>query len=182
MKRIAMWTAAVIVLATGVVALTQDGGARRIREVMTGVKEVPVVSSTGHGVFTATINNEGTEIAYKLVFEGLETPITQSHIHLGPPNNTGNIDIFLCTNLANGPAGTQLCPGPDATEGTIEGVITAANVLPLPAQGIAAGELDEVIALMRAGVTYVNIHTVRSPAGEIRSQISSDDDDSGHVH
>lgn len=179
MKKFVMVTAVLAIAATAA-AWANDRGVRRIREVMTGVKEVPVVSSTGRGVFSATINKEGTEIEYKLVFEGLETPITQSHIHLGPPNNTGSVNIFLCSNLGNGPAGTQLCPGPNATEGTIEGVITAANVLPLPAQGIEAGELDEVIALIRAGVTYVNIHTVRSPAGEIRSQLSTDDDHKGH--
>jgi CHRD domain len=180
MKRIVMVTTGVLVLAAAALAVARDSGARSFREVMTGVKEVPVVSSTGRGVFTAAINEDETEIEYKLVFEGLETPITQSHIHIGPPNNTGNIDIFLCTNMMNGPAGTQLCPGPNATEGTIEGVITAANVLPLLSQGIAAGELREAFALMRAGVTYVNIHTVRSPAGEIRSQIHSHEDDSGH--
>jgi hypothetical protein len=147
---------------------------------MTGVKEVPVVSSAGRGVFTATINDDETEIAYRLEFAGLNSPITQSHIHIGPPNNSGAIDLFLCTNLGNAPAGQtiQACPT-NATEGVIEGVLTAANVIPLPAQGIAANELDEVIALMRAGVTYVNIHTVASAPGEIRSQIHSHLDNSG---
>ncbi len=171
MKKTVMVTTGVLVLVAAAMVVAQEGP-RHFREVMNGVEEVPVVSSSGHGVFTASINKEGTEIAYKLEFEGLNSNITQSHIHIGPPNNSGAIDLFLCTNLGNAPAGQtiQACPL-NATEGSIEGVLTAANVIPLPAQGIAANELDEVIALMRAGVTYVNIHTVTSPAGEIRSQI-----------
>jgi hypothetical protein len=34
-----------------------------------------------------------------------------------------------------------------------------------------AGEFDEVIAAMRAGVTYANVHTAQFPGGEVRGQI-----------
>jgi hypothetical protein len=49
-------------------------------------------------------------------------------------------------------------------------------------QGIAAGELSELIAAIRAGRTYVNVHTNKHPGGEIRGQVRSDrrdDDDEG---
>jgi len=181
MKKIVMVTTAVLVFVAAAMVVAHENGTRRFREIMSGVKEVPVVSSSGTGVFTASINEDETAITYKLEFEGLNSNITQSHIHIGPPNNSGAIDLFLCTNLGNAPAGQaiQACPT-NATEGVIEGVLTAANVIALPAQGIAANELNEVIALMRAGVTYVNIHTVASPAGEIRSQLHSHLDNSGH--
>lgn len=35
----------------------------------------------------------------------------------------------------------------------------------------AAGEFDEVIAIMRAGVSYANVHTAQFPGGEVRGQI-----------
>ena len=54
--------------------------------------------------------------------------------------------------------------------GEVEGVITAANVVGPLGQGVAAGDFA-----LRAGQTYVNVHTTRSPGGEIRSQID-------HVH
>jgi hypothetical protein len=57
--------------------------------------------------------------------------------------------VFLCTNLGNGPAGTQPCP---TQGGTITGTITAANVGGgAAAQGIAVGEFDEFLAALRSG-------------------------------
>ena len=50
-------------------------------------------------------------------------------------------------------------------------MITSANILALPAQGIAAGEFAEVVKAIRAGVTYANVHTAAFPGGEIRGQI-----------
>ena len=47
-------------------------------------------------------------------------------------------------------------------------------------QGIAAGEFAELVRAMRAGATYVNIHTTAFPGGEIRGQVS--DDDRGRDH
>ena len=44
-------------------------------------------------------------------------------------------------------------------------------------QGVVAGDLDRLIYAIRTGNTYVNVHTVRSPSGEIRSQIDHDHDD-----
>lgn len=89
--------------------------------------------------------------------------------------------MFLCTNLLNGPLGTQACPPSPAT---ITGTITAADVSPLipatagaRAQGLNTGEMAELIRAVRAGKTYVNVHTVDRAGGEIRSQIEGN---SGH--
>jgi hypothetical protein len=85
----------------------------------------------------------------------------------------GAIVVFLCSNLGNGPAGTQACP---AGGGTITGTITAANVSnPTEVQGIAPGEFDELLKAIRGGVTYVNVHTTKFPGGEIRGQLKADD-------
>ena len=74
----------------------------------------------------------------------------------------------------NGPAGTQGCP---AAGGTITGTITPVDVgAGAAAQGIAAGEFVELVRAIRAGVTYVNVHTEIRTGGEIRGQL----DQHGH--
>lgn len=181
MKRIVIALCALALVATSVVAF--DDGFRRIREFLTGFEEVPVVSTVADGEFKARISNDGSRIEYELSYSDLESNVQQAHIHLGQKDVNGGISVFLCTNLGNGPAGIQLCPPSPAT---ITGTITAADVSPnIPAtlaarnQGLNTGEIDELIRAIRAGKTYVNVHTVDRPGGEIRSQI---DGNSGHDH
>ena len=174
---------AIVALVSSSVVLAQ-GGFKRISELLTGYEETPAaISTTGHGEFNARISNDGTRIDWELTYSDLEGAVQQSHIHFGAKGTTGGISVFLCTNLGNGPAGTQPCPAPPAT---ISGTITAADVSPnIPAtaaaraQGLNTGEIDELIKAIRAGSTYVNVHSTLWPSGEIRSQI---DGNSGHDH
>jgi hypothetical protein len=62
--------------------------------------------------------------------------------------------------------------------GTIRGTITPADITAgAAAQGIAAGEFDEFVRAIRAGATYVNVHSVDRQGGEIRAQLENDDED-----
>ena len=90
--------------------------------------------------------------------------------------------MFLCSNLGNGPAGTQACPASASRDNPVAGVATALNVIGPAAQGIAAGELNELIAAIRAGVAYVNVHSTKYPTGEIRAQLPGRDDNRDHDH
>jgi hypothetical protein len=47
-------------------------------------------------------------------------------------------------------------------------------------RGISAGEFDELLKAIRAGATYVNVHSTRWPGGEIRSQINGNSGDEKH--
>jgi hypothetical protein len=176
MKRIVISLCVVAFVTTSAFALD---GVRRIREFLQGVEEVPVVSTVAEGEFSARISRDQTQITYELSYEDLESAVQQAHIHLGQKGVNGGISVFLCTNLGNGPAGIQACPPSPAT---ITGTITAADVSPnIPAtlaarnQGLNTGEMAELIKAIRAGKTYVNVHTTDRPGGEIRSQI-----DDGH--
>lgn len=153
------------------------GGLKRIREFLTGYEEVPAVSTAARGEFNARISKDETRIEYQLSYSDLEGNVQQAHIHLGQKGVNGGITVFLCSNLGNGPAGTQPCPPAPAT---ISGTITAADVSPLipataaaRAQGLDTGEFDELLAAIRAGVTYVNVHSTKFPGGEVRSQIET---------
>jgi hypothetical protein len=54
---------------------------------------------------------------------------------------------------------------------TLSGTILPTNVIGPATQGIAAGEFEELVAAIRAGVVYANVHTSAFPAGEIRGQL-----------
>jgi CHRD domain len=158
------------VIGVGTVAMGSDRGER---ETLTGYEEVPALSTPGEGEFRATISRSRDEIRYELSFRNTESDVTQAHIHFENATNNGPIVVFLCTNLGNGPAGTQACP---AGGGTIRGTIRPENVgAGAAAAGIAAGEFDELVRAIRAGATYVNVHSVNRPGGEIRAQLDGDD-------
>lgn len=174
MKRIGVAFCALIFIASSTIAFAD--GFRRIREFLTGFEEVPAVSTVAEGEFHARISNDQTQIQYELKYEDLEGAVQQAHIHVGQKGVNGGISVWLCSNLASPPTptGTQPCPPPPAT---ITGTITASDVVGPAAQGVAAGEFAELIRAMRAGKTYVNVHSSKFPTGEIRSQIEGN---SGH--
>jgi hypothetical protein len=165
--------AAVSVAGTVAVA----GGGDSIREELTGYEETPLaLSTTGNGSFRARIDETQQEISYRLRYADLEGNILQAHIHFGARAQSGGISVFLCTNLGNGPAGTQTCP---ASPGSVSGTIRPADVIGPAGQGIAAGQFTELVDAIRAGATYANVHSSLYPAGEIRAQIEDDNDDDG---
>ena len=176
-------TLIVCVAALGIAAFALAGGSgagfNHLKATMSGYQEVAAVSSTGTADFTADVSKDGSSIAWQLSYRDLEGDIQQSHIHFGQRSVNGGISVFLCTNLGNGPAGTQLCPAPPAT---ISGTITPSDVSPnIPAtaaartQGIDTGQYDELVRAIAAGKTYANIHTTKWPGGEIRAQLNEDD-------
>jgi hypothetical protein len=135
--------------------------------------EVPAVSSPAEGKFTAEIDTTADEITYELTFSGLQANVTQSHIHFAQPNVNGGIVVWLCGTATNpGPAGTQTCP----QTGTITGTIHGTDIQTVAPQGIATGEFDELVAAIRRGLAYANVHTAQSTGGEIRGQIRVHDE------
>ena len=176
MRRLGTSIAVIALVSASAVVLGQ--GFKKISESLTGYEETPsAVSTTGNGTFNARISNDESRVDWQLTYNDLEGAVQQAHIHFGQKGVTGPISVFLCSNLGNGPAGTQPCPAPPAT---ISGSFTAVDVTNLANErGISAGELDELIAAIRAGSTYVNIHSSRWTGGEVRSQI---DGNSSHNH
>jgi len=133
-----------------------------------GFDEVPALSTPGVSHFNATVDAAGTEIEYQLDYSNLRGHLTQAHIHFGQKGVNGGITIFLCSNLGNGPAGTQACP---ASPGEISGTLHSADVIGASGQGLTAGDLGSVLRSIRAGIGYVNVHTDLFPGGEVRGQL-----------
>jgi hypothetical protein len=150
-------------------AQAQEG--RKFKATLISYEEVPALSNTGAGTFDLLIDSTDTSFDYELSFSGISgTGATQSHIHIAQKGVTGGIMVFFCSNLGNGPPGTQACPA----NGTVSGTITAANVIGPTGQGIAAGEFAEVLKAIRAGNVYANVHSALFPGGEIRGQLFHD--------
>jgi len=155
-----------LVLAAGV------GRAETIQATLTGYQEVPPVSTPARGEFRGAISRNDDAIDYELSYSGLQGTVTQAHIHFGQRSVNGSIVVWLCQTATNPSpvGGTPFCP----VSGTVAGTITAADVIAAStaSQRILAGELAEVIAAIRAGAAYVNVHsTPLTTGGEIRGQI-----------
>ncbi|MGE0824430.1 MAG: CHRD domain-containing protein [Candidatus Binatia bacterium] len=153
----------------------QDDGdrgrnARVVKAELIGYQEVPSVSSSCEGDFRAKISNDDSQIDFELSYAGLEGEVQQAHIHFGQKGVNGGVSIFLCSNLGNGPAGTPLCPG--LYSGTVTGTRVATDVVGgAAAQGLAAGEIEELVDAIHAGTAYINVHSTAFPTGECRGQV-----------
>jgi CHRD domain len=161
---------AVAAVAAGTAAVASSGNeGNSLHEDLVGFNETPAaLSTTGHGTFDIQIDENAQTISWELSYADLEGSVLQAHIHFGSVSQTGGISLFLCTNLGNGPAGTQACP---AAPATISGTLRPGDVIGPAAAGISAGQFDEVLAAIRAGFTYVNVHSDKYPGGEIRAQL-----------
>ncbi|MGH8970802.1 MAG: CHRD domain-containing protein [Actinomycetes bacterium] len=166
----AVAVAALVVTAAATAATAQgDGDGVSIRERLSGLQEDPMALSTsGHGRFKAHLVDDGQAIQFKLSYAALEGDVAQAHIHLGNRSQSGGISVFLCTNVGGGTAATPACP---PAPGKVTGTLRAADVIGPAGQGIAAGEFDELVTALRAGTTYVNVHSAKYPGGEIRGQL-----------
>lgn len=162
-------------------SMAEDASAqpRRFSTQLRGFEEVPSISTLGRGRFDATISENGEEIEYRLSYLNLTGTVTQAHLHFAQEGVNGGIMVFLCSNLGNGPAGTQACPpaGTRNNPATITGTIIESSVGGPAAQGVAPGEMAELLRALRAGAVYVNVHTDLFPGGEIRGQLGDDGDD-----
>lgn len=172
----ALAIAAALAVSAVLGAADSGDGANHLKARLDGFQENPSISTTGVGTFDLRIDDETQTMEYELSYEALEgvgtTPfvtggiVLAAHIHVAARGVNGGVSTFLC-----GGGGKPPCPTPS---GSISGVITAADVTGPSGQGINAGEptaFAELARAIRAGFTYVNVHTTRWPGGEIRGQI-----------
>lgn len=129
-----------------------------------GANEVPAVDSQGTGMAHFKLNKSGTALSFKLNVANLDD-ITQAHIHCGLPGTNGGVTAFLFGFAV---------PAVNVNGNLATGVISASGVIPIADSAVCPGgisDFDDLIAQIQAGNTYVNVHTVANPGGEIRAQI-----------
>jgi len=126
---------------------------------MAGDEEVPPVTTTASAAATFKLNANGT-LSYELRAVGPIQNATASHIHLGARAQNGPVVLFLY-----GPsAGQNFQPGDLISSGTVNdsNVIARANFTP---------SISNLVARIRQGRAYANLHTTANPGGEIRGQV-----------
>jgi hypothetical protein len=180
------WVVGIAFLAMVVGLVAADKDKDTIRTRLSGLEETAATINTpASGEFTATISEDGTSIKYVETYRDLSSTVTQSHIHYGRPGLSGQVVLYLCTNLAFPPPPPapplpstvpkpQACP--TASPATISGTLTEADVIASPVvggQGIDAGTAGfaEMVKAIRTGSAYVNVHTINHPSGEIRGRL-----------
>jgi hypothetical protein len=146
------------VLADGI----QGAFSPQFQATLTGAEEVPPVVTIATGDAQFELSTNGLQIRYQLEYQDIEGAF-MGHIHLENRGKNGNVVVWLC-----GGFGKPDCP---VTGGTLSGVITASDFK----AELAGKPMSALVAEMRAGRTYANVHTRNSPhphpAGEIRGQI-----------
>jgi len=128
---------------------------------LTGDEEVPPNDTRGQGQAIFQLNEDETELSYRLNVANIEN-VTQAHIHRGQPGTIGGVVVWLYPSAPP----SQLIPG--RTQGTLAaGVIDDGDVVgSLTGTGLAG-----LLAEIRAGNAYVNVHTTQIPLGEIRGHL-----------
>jgi len=148
---------------------------------MTGAEEVftPVPPSTatpadsraqGEAIFR--VSADGSSVDFRLIASNIDNVI-MSHIHCGNPGANGPIRMWLYPVI--GPTGA---PGPSGS-GPQNGVLASGTFNP---RGVTCPDGTPLLDAMRAGRTYVNVHTNDGvappntgpgdfPGGEIRGQL-----------
>lgn len=124
-----------------------------------GGEEVPANSSAASG--RAGFAFDGSSLVYTLEV-GAIRDVFMAHVHSGARGANGPIMV----DLFGGPGATPV----SFTERAVlaQGTLTAASMR----EGVT---FEQLIAAMRAGTAYVNVHTSGSPGGEIRGQVAIDE-------
>lgn len=145
---------------TGTVAAR--GHQRNFRTHLVGGNEVPPVETDAQGQAVFQFDRTGERLRYKLIAANIED-VLMAHVHLAPADQNGAVVVWLY------PEGG---PPPSLIEGRFDGVLASSVVTADDLVGPLAGEpLSSLAEAMRAGETYVNVHTTAHPGGEIRGQI-----------
>jgi CHRD domain len=116
------------------------------RTTLNALQEVPrpkgrVGRASGAFSYTVTKTGPTAVLTWRLSFTGLTGRAVAAHIHLGARGRAGAVALALCGPCRSG------------------------------ASGRVANVRASLLTALEAGRAYVNVHTPRNPAGEIRGQL-----------
>lgn len=169
MNKLVLVLCSIVLAASTLVGTSYATHNRRVFvEQLRGKNEVPPVETPARGVAIFVINPDETEIRYRLLNSFLPNAVG-AHIHLAPEGVNGPIVV----TLYSAPPG----------QGTMHGTLSSGFITADDLEGSLAGmPLSALLAAMRSGNAYVNVHTNDGidpantgpgdfPGGEMRGQI-----------
>ena len=166
-------TAIVLAVATALMLLVPAAYAIPVTFVgnLTGANEVPPVPSSATGLATVVLDAAAQTLQINATFSGLTSNTNAAHIHCCAPLGT------------NAGVATTVPAFPGFPLGVTSGSFTSAvfdltqPTIYNPAFVTLQGGLTQAEAALIAGIlngtTYLNIHTVNFPGGEIRGQLEA---------
>ncbi|MDR3096073.1 MAG: CHRD domain-containing protein [Paraburkholderia sp.] len=111
-----------------------------------GSEQVPPVQTSGTADARLTYDPDTRQVTWNITCNGLSSPVTMAHFHLGAMGKNGKPVVWL----------TKVGSTSTPIEGPIKG---EATLTPDQAKDFVAGNL------------YINVHTKDHPDGEIRGQV-----------
>lgn len=132
---------------------------------LSGAQEVPPRTSAASGEFAATFDSTiPAAFDFDLTINvPVGTTFNRAHIHSGATGVNGGILFTLCDELVVPSIPCTVVNGVISLTGTL----TAAELQPVGAITDFAG----AVAAIQSGGTYVNVHSLAFPGGEVRGQI-----------
>jgi hypothetical protein len=145
-----------VMLAAFLTASTGFAAEKSFHAKLSSKDEVPGHKTKSSGKAEFKLGKDGKALTYKLHVKDL-SDATAAHIHMGKKGE-------------NGPPLVGLFSGEKKEK--FSGVLSEGTITEKDLMGDLKGKpLEELVKLIQAGDTYVNVHTGAYPDGEIRGQI-----------
>ena len=145
---------AIGLMAVPIAASAKDGGQHKFTAELTGGAEVPPSGSAASG--DVKVNIKDGVLKFGLKVENLVSPVA-AHIHCAAAGANGAVGVTLPISA----------PG-----GVFSGTLGKGHIwAPDDAKGCGWADMADVLAAIRAGNAYVNVHTAGIPSGELRGQL-----------
>jgi hypothetical protein len=128
--------------------------------ILAGANEVPSVETEAMGSAVFMLSSDGKSLWYKITVDSI-MDAQASHIHWAIAGVNGPVVVALF------PTGTYM-----VKSGEFSGVLAEGTIMAKDLKDALAGKtITDLVAGIKTGKAYVNVHTLAHPAGEIRGQV-----------
>ena len=133
---------------------------------LSGAQEEPEIVTANSGVITVRANPELTQVVVRLRVSEVGD-VVAAHLHCNRAGENGGLALGL------------VAPGPCAFDGNhLQCTLTNADILATPGVadclatiGQPINNIASLVAAIRAGNIYANVHTGTNGGGEVRAQL-----------